>query len=171
MSNNLVTPAQFGFIPGKSTEEVLQRTVDNIYSAFDDGMVSVGIYLDLTKAFDSLDRRILCRKLKFYGITGQSLAWFHSYLARRKQQVRYMNILSEARNNNYGVPQGGCISAFIFSIFINDVCNATESANFVLYADDTNMFVNSRSAEDAMRIARDSLAALYKWFCDNPKHF
>ena len=167
MSNNLITPSQYGFIPGKSTVDALQRTVDNLYSAFDDGMVSVGICLNLTKAFDSLDRRILCRKLEFYGVTGQSLAWFHSYLARRKQHVRYRNILFEARNNNYGVPQGGCISAFLFLIFINDICNATERANFVLYADDTNMFVNSRSAEDAMRIARDSLAAVYKWFCDN----
>ena len=167
MSNNLITPAQFGFIPGKSTVYALQRKVDNIYSAFDDGMVSVGICLNLTKELDSLDRRILCRKLEFCGVTGQSLAWFHSYLARRKQHVRYRNILSEASNNNYGVPQGGCNSAFLFLIFINDICNATERANFVLYADDTNMFVNSRSAEDAMRIARDSLDAVYKWFCDN----
>ena len=164
MCNNLITPAQFGFIPGKSTVDASQRTVDNIYSAFDNGMVSVGICLDLTKAFDSLDRRILCRKLEFYGVIGQSLAWFHSYLTRRKQHVRYRNILSEACYNYYGVPQGGCIAAFLFLIYINDICNAIESANFVLYADDTNMFVNSRSAEDAMRIARDSLAAVYKWF-------
>ena len=113
-------------------------------------MVSVGICLDLTKAFDSLDRRILCRKLEFYGVARQYLAWFHSYLARHKQHVGYRNILSEALNNNYGVPQGGCISAFLFLIFINDICNAAERANFVLYGDDTNMFVNSRSAEDAM---------------------
>ena len=93
ISNNLITPAQFGFIPGKSTLDALQRTVDNIYSAFDDSMVSVGICLDLTKAFDSLDRRILCRKLEFYGVTGQSLAWFHSYLARRKQHVRYNKLI------------------------------------------------------------------------------
>ena len=78
MSNNLITPAQLGFIPGKSTLDALQRTVDNIYRAFDDGMVSVGICLDLTKAFDSLDWRVLCRKLESYGVTGQSLALFHS---------------------------------------------------------------------------------------------
>ena len=66
MSNNLITPAQFGFIPGKSTVDALQRTVDNIYRAFGDGMVSVGIFSDLTRVFDSLYRRILCRKLEFY---------------------------------------------------------------------------------------------------------
>ena len=76
--NNLFTEAQFDFLPGRSTEDAVHNIVNNLYRAFDAGECAIGAFLDLSKAFDSLDRRILCSKLKYYGIRGTALQWFES---------------------------------------------------------------------------------------------
>ena len=118
LSNNYFAAAQFGFIPGKSTELAVQHIVNDIYGAFDRGETAIGVFLDLAKAFDSLDRTILSKKLQYYGITGTTLAWFNSYLSCRKQHVRFINVLSDVKENKFGVPQGGVISATLFLLYI-----------------------------------------------------
>ena len=89
LQNNLIMAAQFGFLPGRSTEEAVTHIVDSLYSSFDAGAHGVGVFIDLAKAFDSLDRSILCAKLKQYGVTGNALACFESYLSRQEQRVRF----------------------------------------------------------------------------------
>ena len=78
--NNLFTDAQFGFLPGRSTEDAVHNIVNNLYRAFDAGECAIGAFLDLSKAFDSLHRQILCAKLKHSGIRGTALQWCERYL-------------------------------------------------------------------------------------------
>ena len=127
LQNNLITAAQFGFLTGRSTEEAVTHIVDSLYSLFDAGAHGVGVFIDLAKAFDSLDRSILCAKLKHYGVIGNALAWFESYLSRREQRVRFSGELSGSLRCNYGVPQGSILSAFLFVVYINDLVKCTDA--------------------------------------------
>ena len=99
-------------------------------------------FLDLSKAFDSLDRRISCANLKYYGIRGTALQWFESYLSLLAQHVRYKGVFSSKLYCNVGVPQGGIIDAILFIIYINDLVQCSNDVKFILYADDSNIFVS-----------------------------
>ena len=87
-SNNLFTHSQFGFRKQLSTSDAVQQMVSYLYDAFDEGETAVGVFLDLARAFDGIHRGILLDKLDFYGVTGTSLSWFHSFLSSRRQYVR-----------------------------------------------------------------------------------
>ena len=78
--NIFFTPAQFGFLPGKSTLDAAQKIMNDIYDSFDRGVKTVGVFLDLAKAYDTIDREKFCRKLEYCGVTGLTLQWFRSYL-------------------------------------------------------------------------------------------
>ena len=101
---------------------------------------ALAVFLDLSKAFDSIDRQILCQKLNYYDIQGNCLKWFESYLGCRRQVVRFGDVLSDELSCGYGVPQGGAISAVLFIIYINDLVKCTNEVEFAIYADDTNLF-------------------------------
>ena len=165
--NNLFTEAQFGFLPGRSTEDAVHNIVDNLYRAFDAGECAIGTFLDLSKAFDSLDRRILCAKLKHYGIRGTALQWFESYLGLRAQHVRFKGVLSRKLYCNVGVPQGGIISTILFIIYINDLVHCSNDVKFILYADDSNIFVSDVSIENCVTNMNNGLNAIKLWMCCN----
>ena len=165
--NNLFTEAQVGFLPGRSTEDAVHNIVDNLYRAFDSGECAIGTFLHLSKAFDSLDRRILCAKLKYYGIRGTALQWFESYLGLRAQHVHFKGVLSRKLYCNVGVPQGGIISTILFIIYINDLVHCSNDVKFILYADDSNIFVSDVSIENCVTTMNNGLNAIKVWMCCN----
>ena len=165
--NNFFTSAQFGFRKEISTANAVQRIVDSMYEAFDDKEFTVGIFLDLAKAFDSLDRTKLLRKLELYGVGRRAMDWFHSYFAKRRQFVRYENVTSSIRSVNFGVPQGSILGPVLFIIFINDIVMSSSLLRFVIYADDTNAFISSPNLRDAIRSANIELRKVTKWMADN----
>ena len=103
-SNSLFTDRQFGFREGMSTENGIQVLVIAVYDSFEQGIAAIGVFVDLSKAFDSLDRDHLCTKLEFYGIKNNELKWFRSYVSNRKQCVKYKNTVSNFAATNFGVP-------------------------------------------------------------------
>ena len=114
--------------------------MDRVISALDDKDLPISIFMDLSKAFDTLDHTTLLHKSKYYGIEGMMLNWFNSYLSNRSQYVEIDNVLSTKMAINTGVPQGSILGPLLFLIFMNDIPNSNQAFWFVLYADDTTLF-------------------------------
>ena len=106
---------QFGFRSGHSTTHALMDLTEDIRKAIDDNMFAVGVFIDLQKAFDTVDHDILLKKLEHYGIRGVANAWFKSYLDNRKQFVSINGVDSELKPMKFGVPQGSVLVPCYFS--------------------------------------------------------
>ena len=128
--------SQYGFRKAHSTEQACIELVDKVLQSLDKGEIPVAIFIDLSKAFDTLDHGILLSKLDYYGIKGISLQWFESYLSDRKQYVSIDNINSSMKSVRTGVPQGSILGPLLFIIYMNDLTNASELFDSILYADD-----------------------------------
>ena len=112
---------------------------DKISSAIDNKEYTVGIFIDLSKAFDIVDHDILLSKLEHYGIRGTALSWFENYLNNREQYVEFNGHRSELWRIKCGVPQGSILGPLLFLVYINDLCNVSKVVDFILFADDTNI--------------------------------
>ena len=139
ISNLLLYKSQHGFQKLHSTETATLEFLDRIYNNLDAGETPISVFLDLSKAFDTLDHSILLKKLDYYGIRGIPLKWFQSYLSGRTQFVDYDGICSTALPITTGVPQGSILGPLLFLIYINDMHSAFNNFESILYADDTTL--------------------------------
>ena len=137
--NNLLYKSQYGFRTLHSTELASLEIIDIIGKDLDNGKLPIGVFLDLSKAFDTLDHTILLDKLLYYGIKGTELAWFKSYLTDRTQFVSYNGTNSRTLTITTGVPQGSILGPLLFIIYMNDIHNASSKFHAILFADDTNL--------------------------------
>ena len=131
--------SQYGFIKLHSTELACLELVDRILQERDRGELPIIIFIDLSKAFDTLDHQILLSKLKYYGADDTSLRWFSSYLSNRKQFVEIDGTCSQKKVITTGVPQGSILGPLLFIIYMNDIQFASDVFSSILYADDTNL--------------------------------
>lgn len=135
--NNLFLGNQSGFRKGHSCETAIQLTISKWKMLLDRGEYVVAVFLDLRRAFETIDRGILLKKLEYYGIKGRVLKWFSNYLSNRMQNVHIGEVTSTDLSNNVGVPQGSVLGSLLFIIYMNDI-NYTEGLEFInLFADDT----------------------------------
>ena len=132
---------QFGFQTGLSTEHGIVKLVDQIYESFEKDHHTLGVFIDLSKAFNTVDQTILIKKLEMYGIKGINLAWFRSYLTNRIQYISISRNL-EADTNNIccEVLQGSILGPLLFLFYVNDLHNST-ALEPIMFADDTNLFL------------------------------
>lgn len=139
-THNIFTEAQHGFRRGRSTETALTSFVHDILTSFDERKFTVALFLDLSKAFDTVDHHISLKKLEHYGIMGLSNKWLNSYVNNCKQYVQYTNISSSTLNVSSGVPPGSILGPLLFLLYVNDMITCSSLLKFILFADDCTIY-------------------------------
>ena len=151
---------QFAFRKNYSTSHATSLLIENIAEAFENKEHVLGIFLDLSKAFDTIDHKILLSKLWHCGICGVEHDWFCSYLSNR-------NIYFNTKSIKYGVLQGSILGPLRFSIYVNDLNNCLTLGKCVMYADGTNIFLKSNCYETLFEAANKELVNIDKWLLAN----
>ena len=165
--NNILYSKQFGFRKNNSTIDALIKITDKIRESVDKGKYGCGIFIDLRKAFDTVNHNILLLKMEHYGVRGPSLQWFRSYISERKQYVYINGECSELKQISCGVPQGSVLGPLLFLIYINDLPNISKKLDLYLFADDTNIYYEDKSLENLEIRVNKELKNLYLWLSVN----
>ena len=165
--HNMLYEHQYGFRSNYSTSMAVIQLVNQISSSIDNKEFSLGIFLDLSKAFDTVNHKILLGKLEFYGIRGTALNWITSYLNNRKQFVEFNNVKSSYQTVKCGIPQGSILGPLLFIMYINDISNSSNLLNFILFADDTNIFYSSKDLSNAKNTLHHELEKVIDWLIAN----
>ena len=137
--------------------------LDEMTAAMDDKEYVLGVFIDLKKAFDTIDHDILCSKLKFYGIRGCALDWIRSYLSNRFQKVKIKENVSSEKKMTCGVPQGSILGPLLFIMYINDICQVSETMSLILFADDTNLFMKDKCLDTLANRMTEELDKIQDW--------
>ena len=161
--NDLLVNCQSGFRSLHSTLTSLLEASNSWSVNIDNGLINGVIFIDLKKAFDTIDHKILLRKLASYGIDHRALKWFDSYLSDRQQKCVVNGELSVARAVTCGVPQGSPIGPLLFLIYINDLPNCLSKALPRMYADDTSISIAASSLAELESALNTELAYLHEW--------
>ena len=130
-------------------------------------MSTIGVFIDLKKAFDTINHNILLEKLDHYGIRGITNQWLKSYLTNRQQYVRYNETDSSLSKIICGVPRGSILGPILFILYINNLCNVSDILKFVLFADDTNLFRSGTDIELLCESINNELIKINSWFKSN----
>ena len=172
-SQNIISESQFGFRANHSTSHAIHDSINFIKSCHAKSRHALGIFIDLSKAFDTIDHKILLSKLHNYGIRGTPHELLKSYLSDRYQQVKIENHTSEKLLVKFGVPQGSVLGPLLFLLNINDlqrICIGKQNVKFVLYADDANIFIAFDKLANASSIAQTVLSEANNYMVSNLLH-
>ena len=164
---NCLYSQQFGFRSNHSTSSALINCTEKIRKALDSGNHVCSVFIDLQKAFDTVDHDILFSKLYFYGVRGVALNWFKSFLTQRSQTVSVSGIKSSSKPILHGVPQGSVLGPLLFLIYVNDLHEAIPFSLTNLFADDTMLFNQSKSLKSLAKMINIDLKCLNNWLNAN----
>ena len=164
---NLLSPSQYGFRKAHSTQHAILDIVNAIQTNMDNCLFSCGIFIDLKKAFDTVDHVILLRKLDHYGFRGLINNWFSSYLQERTQTTQIGPHISDRIEATCGVPQGSILGPLLFLIYINDIQESSDKLRFFLFADDTNILYADKNLKSLELSVNQELHKLHDWLAAN----
>ncbi|XP_057302747.1 uncharacterized protein LOC130636914 [Hydractinia symbiolongicarpus] len=165
VQNNILYDKQFGFQKHHSTDNAVIELVSELSESFNKRLFTLGIFIDLSKAFDTVNH-ILLSKLKSYGVQSNNLKWFTNYLTNRKQCIAYDDKLTLFQLIKCGA-QGSILGPLLFLIYINDLHNSSKMLRFILFADDANLFYSHTNIVDLFKTANQELAHINEWFKAN----
>lgn len=164
--NNILSNRQFGFRQKKSTGKAILEFIEYLLDRFDKGDFTIAKFIDLSRAFDCVDHKLLIRKLYCYNFHPMAIKLIMSYLSNRKQYVYVNGEFSEPKDVTIGVPQGSVLGPLLFLLFINDFPDSIDCFK-VLFADDTTISESSNSLTDAINKAREAFKVASQWFIAN----
>ena len=165
--NNILNEHQYGFRKGRSTEAALCDFVDNVAVALEQKLHTAAVFLDLTKAFDTIRHDIMLGKLDHCGVRGVALEWFSNYLRGRFQCVTFRRVLSSLKEITSSVPQGSSLGPLLFIIYINDTINVSDKLRFKLYADDSVLYMTGNDPVNVINCMNSELMNINSWLIAN----
>ena len=164
---HLIYNKQFGFRSHHSTDHAVLSIIDQVQKAIEDRDYPCGIFLDFSKAFDTVNHNILLSKLEFYGIRGVVKDLFTSYLRNRMQMMSLVSVNSDIQTVCCGVPQGSVLGPLLFLIYINDFHNCSELLDFHLFADNASLFFKHKDINILESEINSELANVHIWLSAN----
>ena len=170
--HNLFFDSQYGFRTKRSCEHAIMEMVGHVLHAKNDGKHTMGVFLDLSKAFDTLDHRVLISKLEGYGVRGVMLDWFKSYLTGRLLVAKISTMNGDITKSNYyditfGTAQGSCLGPLLFVIFCNDIYQLPILGKLILFADDTTLIESHKNKKFLQYAVNHDMSLLMDWFIAN----
>ena len=167
---NILYDNQYGFRKSHSCSHALNYSVSEIQKHHENDEHVIGIYIDLSKAFETIEHTKLLQKLNIYGIRGNVHALLKSYLSNRLQYTSALGENSSKLPIKYGVPQGSVLGPLLFLIYINDIAQCSNLGTFVLFADDTNVFVVGENIDEVHMKANSVLNSVFNYMTANQLH-
>ena len=164
--NNLLYCKQFGFQKGHSPEHTVLQFIEQINQSFEKNEFTLGVFVDLSKAFDTVDHQILLKKL-YYGIAGNNLRWFEKYLKDRQQFVSFEHNSNKKVTLTCGAPQGSILGPSLLLLYVNDLHHASKILNPVMFGDDTNLFFSHNEINILLEKMNKELTNVSNWFNAN----
>lgn len=165
--NNLMMENQSGYRRKHSCETALQLTVASWSESIDQNDYVIAIFLDLKRAFETIDRSLLMEKLRYFGIRDHALKWFENYLNNRKQVTKVGNYVSSEKSVDIGLPQGSVLAPLLFLIYINDIGHFCKCDFINMFADDTLLTVRDKNLTVAVNKMNDVLKEVENYLCLN----
>lgn len=161
--HNILTNSQFGFRKGRSTELALLSQKELILKAIENKLLVLAIFVDFSKAFNSINHQTLIKKLEYYGFRGIFLDLLKTYLEFRRQKVVINTYTSTTMEINSGIPQGSILGPLLFNLYINDITTIDDSVKFIVYADDSSLFFTSSNTNELVSRCNHVLSKLHEW--------
>ena len=167
LDHNLLSPWQSGFRPGHSTTTTLLHVTSEWYSALDQGFIVGAVFLDIAKAFDTVNHTLLLSRLADLGFDHATCEWFSCYLRDRHQCTAIDGNFSDEAVVPSGVPQGSVLGPLLFTLFVNSLPSHLEGVSTVMFADDTTLYVIGKSAADISAMLSYALDSAHKWLLES----
>ena len=166
LDNNILSNVQYVFLPGKSTHDAVFDTVRHIYSAINQNKLMAIIFLDVAKAFNCIDHKVLYAKLKGVGMSERIIRWFNSYLTR-SQMVKYGDMTSNKLPVTAGIAQGTVLGPLIFVFYINDCIQVLNHVKLSMFADDCMLYYTGNNWKTIFDIVQLDLNCFVEWTTNN----
>ena len=165
--NDIIYSKQYGFRKAHSTQHAILDIVETIQTNMNNRLFSCGVFIDLKKAFDTVNHKILLDKINYYGFRGIIHEWFQSYLTNRTQTTQIGSHISTKLTAPCGVPQGSVLGPLLFLLYVNDIHHCSNKLNFFLFADDTNLLYADKNLKSLEQTVNTELYNLYDWLTTN----
>ena len=161
--NKLITDVQSGFRQNYSCETAINFVIEEWKEELEKGNITVAVFIDETRAFETLDRKLLVQRMEELGVRSTEKLWFESYLENRHQRVKFNNSVSERMEVKLGVPQGSVLAPLLFLMYTNDIECILRHSKVKLFADDTLLYISGKSLEEIIPKLNEDLENLYRW--------